>query len=139
MFDNSITINNSYPQYLKKFKEFSANYGTIINNNRFLWITMDLTTKSNLEVTDFLAATIRSERLRQGYSQQSFAFKAGISLRTYKRMELSGDGSIHNLILILRTLGRIRAIEILFPPILTKPHVGVVERVKEISMKRKLF
>lgn len=97
---------------------------------------MDLTIKNDVEVSTFIAAKIRAERLRQGFSQQSFALQVGISLRTYKRIELSGEGSIHNLILILRALGRIRAIEVLFPPILTKTHIGLVDHMKKINMKR---
>lgn len=95
---------------------------------------MDLTSLSNHEVSMFLAARIRADRLRQGYSQASLAKEAGIPVRTYKRIELTGDGSIENLILILRTLGRIRAVEVMFPSPSNKTHVSVVERMKLLAM-----
>ena len=94
---------------------------------------MNLSHSSNDEVSIFLAARIRSERLRQGYSQATLAKLSNIPLRTYKRIELSGQGSIYNLILILRVLGRIRVIEALFPTPTSKSHQNVVDRVKAIA------
>jgi len=61
------------------------------------------------------------------------AEKSGIALRTYKRIELTGTGSIKNLIVILRTLDRIRAIEILFPIPVTKSRLTIIERLQMIA------
>lgn len=61
------------------------------------------------------------------------AEKTGIALRTYKRIELTGTGSIQNLIIIMRTLGRIRAVEVLFPSPVSKPRPTIVERAKMIA------
>lgn len=80
-----------------------------------------------------MASRIRSERTRQGFSQAVMAEKSGIALRTYKRIELTGAGSIQNLIVILRTLGRIRAVEVLFPPPAANPRPTIVERTQMIA------
>lgn len=94
---------------------------------------MDLTLISNNEVFSFLASRIRAERLQQGHSQAAMAKKSGIALRTYKRIELTGTGSIQNLIAIMRTLGRIRAVEVLFPPPAAKLRPTIVERAKMMA------
>lgn len=99
---------------------------------------MDLTSKSNKEVCVYLASRIRAERLRLGHSQVAMAAKAGIPLRTYKRIELTGRGSIDNLITILRMHDRIRAIEVLLPTPVAKPRPSIVERARQIAEAAKL-
>ncbi len=94
---------------------------------------MDLTSITNEEVGSFLASRIRSERLRQGYTQEVMAKKSRIALRTYKRIELYGTGSIQNLIIILRTFERIRAVELLLPSPAIKPRFTIIERAKKIA------
>lgn len=94
---------------------------------------MDLSSKSNKEVCIYLASRIRAERLRQGYSQATMSNKTGIPLRTYKRIELTGLGSIDNLVTILRTHDRIRAIEVLLPAPVAKPRPSIVERAMQIA------
>lgn len=92
---------------------------------------MDL--NSNKEICSLLASRIRAERVRQGYSQDAIAEKSGIALRTYKRIELTGTGSIQNLIIILRTFGRIRVVELLFPASAAQLRPTVVERANMIA------
>jgi len=94
---------------------------------------MNLASATNEEICSFLASRIRAERLRLGYSQAGMAEKSGIALRTYKRIELSGTGSIRNLIVILRTLERIMAIKLLFPLSETTPRPTIFERVQKIA------
>lgn len=94
---------------------------------------MNLTLATNEEVCSFLASRIRFERLHKGYSQAVMAEKSGIALRTYKRIELTGTGSIENLVVILRTLERIRAVEILFPLHTSKSRITIAERVQRIA------
>lgn len=100
---------------------------------------MDLTSIPDHDVCKFLASRIRSERLRQGYSQVLMAEKSGIPLRTYKRIELMGTGTIQNLIVILRALGRVRAIEVLFPaPVPPRP--TIMERanmIADVALKKR--
>jgi len=100
---------------------------------------MDLRLVTNEEVCSFLASCIRNARSQKGYSQLVMSKKSGIPLRTYKRIELTGDGSIFNLIIILRTLDRIRGIEILFPLPLTEPRFTNIDRVlavREVVSKK---
>jgi len=94
---------------------------------------MDLVTATDLEVCSFLASRIREERKKKGYSQTIMAKKSGIPLRTYKRIELTGNGSIQNLIVILRVLERIRAVEILFSQTKKISRPSIVERVHKIA------
>lgn len=94
---------------------------------------MDLTSITNDKVCSFLASKIRSERLRQGYSQAIMAEKTGIPLRTYKRIESNGMGNIQNLIFILRALGRIEALKLLFPLPNIKPTTTIIARVQKIA------
>lgn len=94
---------------------------------------MDLISATELEVCSFLASQIRNERRKKGYTQTIMAKKSGIALRTYKRIELTGTGSIKNLIVILRVLERIRAVEILFSPAATKSRPSLVDRVRMIA------
>lgn len=94
---------------------------------------MDLITSTDLEVCSFLASQIRVARRKKGYTQAVMAKKTGIALRTYKRIELTGIGSIKNLIVILRVLERIRAVEILFPQPTTETRPSIVDRVRRIA------
>lgn len=94
---------------------------------------MDLTSITNTEVCSFLAARIRHERLRQGHTQATMARKSGIALRTYKRIELTGTGSIQNLIIILRTLDRIKAVGLLIPPPTEGTRISIFERINLIA------
>lgn len=99
----------------------------------FAYFDMDLTKVTNDAVCSFLASRIRAERLRQGHSQTVMAKKSGIALRTYKRIEQTGTGSIQNLIIILRTLERITAITLLLPTPNTTPRPTLIERVQKIA------
>jgi len=95
---------------------------------------MDLTFSTNDQVCIFLASRIRHERLRQGFSQSVMAAQTGIPVRTYKRIELTGTGSITNLISILRTLERIRAIEVLFPATTENSRPSLVVRTERLAI-----
>lgn len=94
---------------------------------------MDLISATDLEVCSFLSSQIRNERIKKGYTQAIMAKKSGIALRTYKRIELTGTGSIKNLIIVLRVLERIRAVELLFSPPATKSRPSIVDRMRMIA------
>ena len=66
---------------------------------------------------------IRAERRRLGMSQQTFADKCDIPLRTYKRFELDLCDSLDVLIKIVCTCGRTKGLELLFVP--TEPAVKI--------------
>lgn len=94
---------------------------------------MDLNSITNDKVCSFLASQIRAERLRLGYSQAMMAEKSGIPLRTYKRIESNGMGSIQNFIIILRTFERIMALKLLFPVPNIKPRTTIITRVQKMA------
>jgi transcriptional regulator with XRE-family HTH domain len=94
---------------------------------------MDLSSITDDEICAFLASQIRAERLRRGYSQATMANTSGIALRTYKRIELRGTGSIRNLIIIMRTLERITAVKLLFPQSIPNARLTIFERVQQIA------
>lgn len=96
---------------------------------------MDLTSLSNDEVCLYLASRIRSERIRQGLTQLSMSEKTGIALRTYKRIELTGAGSMQNLVIILRALDRITAIRILIPSTELTHRPTILDRIQLIAEK----
>jgi transcriptional regulator with XRE-family HTH domain len=70
----------------------------------------------NIEDTHgYLAAKLRRARNELGESQAVFAKRAGVPLRTYKRFELTGQGSIETLIRALRAIERADRLRLLFP------------------------
>jgi transcriptional regulator with XRE-family HTH domain len=76
---------------------------------------------------------VRGERVRNGYSQENFAEKAGVALRTYKRFELSGVGSIETLTRILMAMGHARGFFTLFPHPKPANQVTLVEQIDAMS------
>ena len=67
------------------------------------------------DVCRYLAHEVRRARVRDGESQKEFAERAGIPLRTYKRFELHGRGSLETFIRALRAMGRTHYLYMLFP------------------------
>ncbi|WP_459721364.1 helix-turn-helix domain-containing protein [Sideroxyarcus sp. TK5] len=98
---------------------------------------MDLHLISDDAVCKFLASQIRAARLQRKFSQSDMAAKTGIALRTYKRIELGGNGSIVNLIVILRTLDRLAAIKLLLPSSHLQQRVSIVERITQVAIAAK--
>ncbi len=96
---------------------------------------MDLTSSTIPEICSFLAARIRAARLDKKCSQKVMAEAAGIPLRTYKRIELKGNGSIKNLVQILRALGKIRGLEVLIPQPSSRP--TKIERVERVRLRQR--
>lgn len=94
---------------------------------------MELESIDNKGVCSFLASRIRAERLKRRHSQAVMARISGIPLRTYKRIELTGTGSIENLIVILRTFERLAAIKLLLPHPETPPRLTIIERVQKLA------
>jgi transcriptional regulator with XRE-family HTH domain len=67
------------------------------------------------EVLDLLRDRVRLERKKLGYTQAEFAQQCGIALRTFKRFELGGAGSIDLLIGVVQVFGRGPGFDLLFP------------------------
>ncbi|MEM5440016.1 helix-turn-helix domain-containing protein [Paraburkholderia phymatum] len=85
------------------------------------------------DIAKYLAMRVRGERVRNGFSQSAFAEKAGIPLRTYKRFELSGAGSIETLARILMALGHARGFYTLFPHPKPVAQLTLADRIEAIS------
>lgn len=94
---------------------------------------MDLIAITDDAICEFLASQIRAERLRRGLSQAKMAEATGIALRTYKRIELKGTGTIKNLVIILRAVDRIPAVKLLFPHPHTNMRPSMMERFQQIA------
>ncbi len=91
------------------------------------------------KVCEHLASKVRKARLAGGESQAEFADRAGISVRTYKRFELTGKATLENFIQILRALGRTRYLVLLFPVALPPPAPTVSDRVSAIAARAQLL
>jgi transcriptional regulator with XRE-family HTH domain len=85
------------------------------------------------DIAKYLAMRVRGERVRNGFSQSAFAEKAGVALRTYKRFELSGVGSIDTLARILMAMGHARGFYTLFPHPKPVAQLTLVERIRAMS------
>jgi transcriptional regulator with XRE-family HTH domain len=85
------------------------------------------------DIAKYLAMRVRGERVKNGYSQSAFAEKAGITLRTYKRFELSGMGSIETLARILMAMGHARGFYTLFPQPKPAAPITLTERIEALS------
>src|SRR2546426_2168563 len=67
------------------------------------------------QLCEFFAGRLRAHRVRQNLTQADVAQAAGLGLRTYRRLEATGRGSIETLITVLKVTGRVTAVAILFP------------------------
>jgi transcriptional regulator with XRE-family HTH domain len=77
------------------------------------------------QVCMLLAARVRRARVAGEESQADFAERAGVPLRTYKRFELDGKGTLLTFIQILRALGRTQYLTLIFPAPLPPPRPTV--------------
>jgi transcriptional regulator with XRE-family HTH domain len=84
-------------------------------------------------ISKYLAGRARGERVKNGYSQAAFAEKAGIALRTYKRFELGGVGSIETLVRIVIAMDHARGFLTLFPMPQPIAQMTLTERIRAIS------
>ncbi|MDM0018003.1 helix-turn-helix domain-containing protein [Variovorax saccharolyticus] len=67
------------------------------------------------EVCNYLATKVRAIRKRTHESQEEFALRAGVPLRTYKRFETHGKGSLETFVQVLRAIDRTHYLFMLFP------------------------
>ncbi|NUZ08992.1 hypothetical protein [Piscinibacter koreensis] len=66
-------------------------------------------------VCTLLASKVRGVRTQAGESQENFAKRAEIALRTYKRFERDGSGTLETFIRALRAIDRTQYLIGLFP------------------------
>lgn len=98
---------------------------TVDNNNK----VSDLASLPISEVCAKLGERLKAERLRKDWTQAEIAIAASISLRTYKRLEAAGHGSIETLVAVLAALGRVRVLDIALP----HPALQRRDTVKELG------
>ena len=89
--------------------------------------------KSALELRAHLADRVRLERRRIGLTQQEFAQRCDIPLRTFKRFEQGECDSLEVFLRVAITFERISALELLFP---AKPAAVVEARSAPVLLER---
>lgn len=80
----------------------------------------------------FFSSRLRAERIRLNRSQLEMSKLCGIPLRTYKRLELSGKGTIENFIRTLVATDRVLALDLLFPDPPVK-RINSMDRIAELA------
>jgi hypothetical protein len=80
------------------------------------------------EVCEYLAMQTRRTRRASKLSQAELARCAGVPLRTYKRFETHGLGSLETFVRTLRALGRTRYLFMLFPQQVSPSKKSIVPR-----------
>ncbi|AQV93194.1 XRE family transcriptional regulator [Cupriavidus necator] len=70
---------------------------------------------SEAEVRQYLAAKVRKMRRDKKLSQEAFAERIGVALRTYKRFESHGNGTLETFVKALKGIDRVHYLFMLFP------------------------
>ncbi len=84
-----------------------------------------------------LASRVRKMRTEHQLSQALFASACGISLRTYKRFEASGQVTLENFLRVVSAMGRTSALALLFPP--PSPQLSTLEAARRRIEVRQLI
>lgn len=88
------------------------------------------------KVCQYLAAKVRRIRRDSKESQESFAQRAGIPLRTYKRFETHGKAHLETFVRVLRALNRAHYLLLLFPQAELPKKPSLVEQVQKIRERQ---
>lgn len=75
----------------------------------------DMAFLSDGDICNEIGKRIRAERLRKGLTQAEMSELSGIPLRTYKRLEADGSGSIATFVAAIRATGRLLGLQLLLP------------------------
>lgn len=82
---------------------------------------------SEVEVRQYLAAKVRKMRRDKKLSQEAFAELIGVALRTYKRFESHGNGTLDTFIRALRGIDRVHYLFMLFPQEAVRPKARLAQ------------
>jgi transcriptional regulator with XRE-family HTH domain len=96
-----------------------------------------LKTCSSEDACKYLATKIRQARRAEKVSQEVFANRAGVALRTYKRFETHGQATLETFVRVLGAVGRIQYMFMIFPPpksLAVKPNFE--EKLKQARSNR---
>jgi len=97
-----------------------------------------LKSASHSELCKYLAAKIRRARTQRMESQEAFAARAGIALRTYKRLETDGRGHLDTFLKAMIALEYVPYLPLLFPVAPTNTRINTLEgRIAELQEKQK--
>lgn len=86
------------------------------------------------DVCQYLAAKIRKVRRAKKESQEAFSGRIGVAVRTYKRFEAHGNGTLETFIRALRGIERVHYLFMLFPQDAVRakpPLIQVLEKMRE--------
>lgn len=85
----------------------------------------------------YLATEVRKLRIAAKESQQEFAARAGIPLRTYKRFETHGRGHLETFIRALKTAGRVEYLFMIFPApnLRATQRASIEEKLQELKKR----
>lgn len=83
-----------------------------------------------------LGTRTRQARQLSGESQTAFAARAGIALRTFKRFEVDGQGSLETFLRVLKALERAQYLMLLFPQPVPR-RMTVVDKVQAMATQKK--
>lgn len=89
----------------------------------------------NNEICTVIGYRLKTERLRLGLTQAFVAGSAGVSLRTYKRLEAAGQGAIDTFVAVLRVMNRLRALEVMLPAPSLPPRDTPVEKLERLRKR----
>lgn len=93
---------------------------------------------SHDEICGYLASKIRRERTQRKESQEAFAKRAGVALRTFKRLEIDGRGHLDTFVKVLKALDKGPYLQLLFPMPASSPGNGSWEvRLAVLQEKQK--
>ena len=85
------------------------------------------------ELCRLVGDRMRAHRIRLARTQADVAASAGLSLRTYRRLEATGRGSVESLIAVLRVTGRVTAVAILFPEAVPVAVTSTQDRIRKYA------
>lgn len=85
------------------------------------------------ELCRLVGERLRAHRIRLARTQADVAVSAGLSLRTYRRLEATGRGSVESLIAVLQATGRVAAVAILFPEAAPVPMESTQDRIRKYA------
>lgn len=93
---------------------------------------------SHNELCKYLAAKIRRARTQRMESQEAFAARAGIALRTYKRLETDGRGHLDTFLKAMIALDYVPYLPLLFPVAPVNKRMNTLEgKLAELQEKQR--
>jgi transcriptional regulator with XRE-family HTH domain len=91
---------------------------------------------STKALCQYLATKVRQRRKQNKESQATFALRAGIPLRTFKRLETHGQGHLETFIKALKALEYEQYLHLLFPPAVVPGRRTLQDYVAQVQSKQ---